>query len=137
MEIKPQDVAKDKNANILTASDDEDASFDYPKYSDEGWLLVEVVSTGQTGPHEYKWSIEESAYDGCVFWIQEGIGFDYFINDVIDNSEITHDGFWIIENIIGYFKRGDGYSTDDDEEWNIGKIRPATDEEIAAQKPLS
>jgi hypothetical protein len=90
--------------DIIDTSD-----FVLPKYSDIGWLKISIKFIDNNSIE-----IEDSDYDGCVFWINEGIGIDYFIKEYTD---IRTDGEYLIKGIIGKYIKSDGYSTDDDERW--------------------
>ena len=68
-------------------------------------------------------------HDGCAFWIQEGEGFDYWLDNV---DELEVPGYYVIEGIVGTYHRGDWWTTDDYVVWDWGPVRPATEEEIAS-----
>lgn len=102
-----------------------ETDYDYPSLKEPGWALIHVIGPCQTDA--YKWDIDCHNYDGSAFWIQEGIGFDYFIDKYVD---IPGSGYWVIEGIVGTYYRGDGWTTDDDEDWEYERVRAATEEEI-------
>lgn len=107
------------------------SDFDPPRYSDPGWILVEIKAAGlSTGPQgRYDYELGEIAADGAAFWIGEGEGFDYWL-DYHFRGEITEPGWYVIEGVIGNISRGDGYSTDDDVDWECYPARKATEDEI-------
>lgn len=103
-----------------------DEEFEPPSYSEPGRMLLEV-----TGPDEnYDREVECHDSDGSVCWIHEGVGVDWWLEQR-DIPEIQAPGWYVIEGITGEYIRGDGWSTDDDEEWEYKGVRPATPEEIA------
>lgn len=109
---------------IAGESDD----FEPPLYSTPGRMLLEV-----TGPDEqYGREVECHDSDGSVFWINEGVGIDWWLEQH-DIPEIQASGWYVIEGITGEYIRGDGWSTDDDEEWEYKSVRPATLKEIAGK----
>lgn len=102
-----------------------------PAYGTEGWVIAEIVHVDPKPRGGFKYSVEESAVDleHSTFWIAEGIGVNYWLEHCVD-FEFTP-GWWVIESVVGTYIKGDGWMTDDDEEWEHGKVRPATAEEIA------
>lgn len=97
-----------------------------PKYSDPGRILFNVYLTPNEKP-EY----EVLAYDGdaSTVWLQEGVGCDYALAEYF-NLNIELEGTYVLEGITGEYHRGDGYTTDDDEDWYCGNLRRASDREI-------
>ena len=104
-----------------------------PSYSTAGRILVHAL--GLAHPYEsgldnvYRFSTEVLDHDGCAFWIQEGEGFDYWLDNV---DELEVPGYYVIEGIVGTYHRGDWWTTDDYVVWDWGPVRPATEEEIAS-----
>lgn len=74
----------------------------------------------------------EWEYDGAFFWIQEGVGLDYFV-ETADHGPVVleENAVYVCEGLTVRYIRGDGWTTDDDEEWEDYTTRPATNEEIA------
>jgi hypothetical protein len=109
---------------ITSLPDDED-EFQYPKYSDVGQIIVEIL-----GPcPNYTWELGRYACgEGSTFYISEGMGVDYWVHEHSD--EIPGPGIWTFVNVHGYYHRGDGWEIDDDEEWQYDEVRAATAEEI-------
>lgn len=101
-----------------------------PVYGTKGWVIVEILSVEKTSSNRFDYELGEYAVDteNSTFWVQEGTGVDWFLENTID-FEFTP-GWWVIEDVVGTYHRGDGWTTDDDEEWDYGKIRPATQQEI-------
>ena len=100
-----------------------------PKYSDEGTIVVYVYGRNDKSS-VYKWNIEVLENDGSTHWIQEGMGFDFFFDAYFDDKDFPEPGFYIIENVVGQVFQGDGWTTDDDEDWDMSSPRKATPEEI-------
>lgn len=71
-------------------------------------------------------------YDGAFFWIQEGVGLNYFV-DTADHDPVVleENAVYVCEGLTVHYIRGDGWTTDDSEEWYDYITRPATIEEIA------
>ena len=104
----------------------EDAEDDLPRYDEVGRILVNIIDLNPCGmcKHEY----EVLDYDNCVFWINEGVGLEYWLDEY---CEFISTGFYVIEGIKGECIRGDWTCGEDDNEvWEFKKIRQATDEEI-------
>lgn len=97
-----------------------------PSYRAPGWLLVVVEPTTGT----YAWDYDVLGYDGgsSVFWISEGTGFDYWLDQYV---EFPGPGTYLLTGIVGEYVRGDGWETDDYEDWTVGDCRFATADEIA------
>jgi hypothetical protein len=107
-----------------------EGDFEPPSYSDPGWILVEIITTGllkDGGWHDYE--LGETATDGAAFWIVEEEGLEHWLDGHL-RGEITDPGWYVIEDVIGTFSRGDGYSTDDDVDWEFASPRKATEDEI-------
>jgi hypothetical protein len=102
--------------------------YELPSYEEESYLLVEVAHNSESKFSRFE--VLEYAYDGgACFWIQEDIGFEYFLDMHFDFDELP-EGWNVIEGITSKYIRGDGWMTDDDVEYNWKRIRPATQEEI-------
>lgn len=120
MEIQPKAEAADEE------------EFEYPKYSDKGDIIFEVLGEDET--KVYRWHIEDVAYcGGSTFYVQEGVGIKYFV-DWMGDDRITGPGFYTFVGVHGRYLRGDGWTTDDDEDWEFDDLRPATPEEIEELK---
>ncbi len=112
---------------------DESREWDPPSYKTPGRILVR--SHGPAEPYEdgrpsvYRFSTEVLDHDSnsSVFWINEGVGFDFWLDSV---DELEKPGVYVIEGITGDYIRGDGWTFDDDEEWDWQSVRPATQTEI-------
>ena len=120
-----QTIATEIDMTPIEAED-----YELPSYREIGKIVVEVLGKVDTSYHPgWAWEIDRYSYDGSAFWINEGMGIDYFINDYI-GDDIPGPGIWTIEHIHGEYIKGDWGFTDDDEDWYWGDIRPATLEEI-------
>lgn len=127
--MKPFEIAFNQASEEL-ADIEEIAKEHYkpPGYGTKGWVIAEIVHVETEKCMKY--SVEEWGYDAeaSTFWIQEGVGIEYWLEHCVD-FEFTP-GWWVIEDVVGTYIKGDGWMTDDDEEWDYGNIRPATEEEI-------
>ena len=122
----------DKPTTFTIIEDDED-DYQPPSYKDVGTILFRIhgLKDDYRGKEEYE--IEVFGYDGCAFWMQEGAGIDYWLTDMGLLCEDLQPGFYVMEGIIGSYFRGDGWTTDDDEEFEYEFLRYATQEEIDAE----
>lgn len=103
----------DSTLASLTDPNRYEPEIDLPKYSDRGRILVRVLGPcfSQVYNHEY----EVLDYDGSAFWISEGAGFDYWLDEMV---VFPGPGLYLIEGIVGAYIRGDwAWGEDDDEEW--------------------
>lgn len=112
------------------ADPDPEGDWEPPSYSTPGWMLVEVCRVAREPRPLYRYEVEVLAYDcdSSVFWINEGVGFDWWIDE---NVDLELPGFYVIEGITGTYYRGTWGVDDDDEEWEFELCRRATDEEVA------
>ena len=92
-------------------------------------ILVHLLGPCVTGVYRHESEVLDYDSDSSIFWIQEGVGFDYWFDSYCDFPEYLDEGFFVIEGITGEYIRGEG-GWDDDEEWSHTGIRQATDEEI-------
>jgi hypothetical protein len=111
----------------LTVMETDEDDFQLPSYRDPGRILVRYHGPGES---VYRHDCEVLDYDGSVFWISEGVGFDFWLEQYVDFPE---PGVYVIEGITGEYIRGDGWTTDDDEEWDYTSIRQATEEEVSTE----
>lgn len=124
--MMPEESGLFEIADDITISDDE---YQLPSYSTPGRILVEIYSVSCWLRPLYRYEIEVLDYDGdsSVFWINEGVGFDWWFEDEVD---LELPGVYVIEGIVGYYHRGAWGFDDDEEEWAFTMCRRATDEEI-------
>lgn len=91
-----------------------------PNYSCRGRILVKVIWNGMRPGELYRgssqWDFEVLDYDGdtSIMWMSEGIGIEWFLKDDVTFPE---EGTYLLTNVYGHYTRGDGWSSDDDEEW--------------------
>lgn len=116
----------DKNEITPIESADD---YELPSYNDVGYICVEIIGKQVSWNGNEEWEIGDYTHSGSAFWIQEGVGIDYFINDIADLPEIDSPGIWLIEGITGSYIKGEWGFTDDDEEWDWTGVRKLTDEE--------
>jgi hypothetical protein len=110
----------------ITLLADTEEEFEYPRYSDPGRILV-CIEPPDTDVYRFYYEVLDYDGDSCVFFIQEGTGFEYWLDDYLD---IEQPGIYVIEGITGSYIRGEWGFTDDDEEWDFESVRYASDEEI-------
>lgn len=106
-----------------------DEVFDDMAFAREpGRILFEIVYVNPSPKRwEDRYEIESTYHDGAAFWLAEGMGIEYWVNRALDLAE---PGWYVVEDLTVTWIRGDGYTTDDDEEWDFGIVRRATSEEI-------
>ena len=124
-------MADNLKSNPETTGDElipiyDDPDPELPAGNNPGRILVHVLGTGATGV--YLWEAEALDYDNdtAVFWINEGVGFDWFF----DSIDFPGEGYWVVQDVTVSWTRGDGWEIDDDEDHDWGEIRPATPIEI-------
>ncbi|MGI9492968.1 MAG: hypothetical protein ACR2QF_11275 [Geminicoccaceae bacterium] len=92
----------------------------WPKYSDEGFIVVEILGPCETGVYNWEYEVQEYDELSCVLYINEGTGFEWWLDN---HCEFPGPGKYRIEGIKGEYIRGDrSYGEDDDEHWEFGKI---------------
>lgn len=123
---------------IVTEEDDHEEVFDF---SSPEHVLIKVINLGEdrTGFHHGDWKRHQIESCTIIWRKNENVsgaasyeasygGFlDYTIEGMTD---CPGEGWFVIENITGFYSHGDGWMTDDDMEFYFEKIRPATEEEI-------
>ena len=115
----------------IKVDDRGEEDFELPSYGEYGKIIVEVLGKVDTTWNSlgWEWEIDRYTYEGSAFWINEGMGMDWFINNYV-LEDIPHEGIWVIDNIKGHYYVGTWGFDDDDEEWEWSEIRPATQDEI-------
>ncbi len=105
---------------------------EYPSYSAVGRILVSVGPyDGPRNLYKHYYEVLDCPQDTCVFWIEEGMGTDYWFDLYCD---FPKDGIYVVEGITGTYIRGDwSWGEDDDEDWEFTSIREATSEEIKTE----
>lgn len=123
---------------ILSVTDEvQEERFDF---SVPETILFEIVGPHDDNPTNLdwkNWSIEtctviggKEGVTGAASYQREYGGFlDYTVQNMIDCP--GKEGWFAIENVTGYYHKGDGWMTDDDMELYIGGVRPATADEVA------
>lgn len=115
--------------NLMIIHDSvEDEDFTFPSYSEPGWVIVEITEVKPDDPY-YRFCVENYAVDGSAFWINEGVGIQFWLDQYFKTNELFI-GWWVIEDVVGYYSPGDGWNYDADETWEFSPPRPATIEEI-------
>lgn len=118
----------------FTFTDDDIDEFTPPPYGVPGRIMFRFDSITPPQYRHYRWSgpyenLEVLDWDGdtSVFWLVEGRGIEDFIQDCVD---LEQPGTYVLEGVVGYYYRGDGWTTDDDEEWDFELCRRAYDNEV-------
>ena len=135
------DLLHDLTDEITTPAEIED--YEPPSIAKPGWILAEILSIDYDAHRQLEHEIEVLAYDDgrAVFWINEGVGFDWFIDETVGPRFLATDalimtpGIYLIENVRGKWILGDGWITEDSEEWEFNAPRLATPEEITRLAP--
>jgi hypothetical protein len=114
---------------------DED-DFDLPLYSTPGKMVIHVYYENppkSVYDETWKWDDLEITYaelDTAIFWIQEGMGLDYFVESYLKYYMMSFliDGcqWFTVERITGEYHRGDWGFDDDSEKFEWKTLRPAT-----------
>ena len=90
---------------------------DWPDYSVDD--IIVVGKDGIMGAASY-----EQSYSGFLDYVIEGMC-----------TEITKEGWYVLDNFTGDYTRGDFYTTDDTMDFYSDDPRPATPEEIDEHCP--
>lgn len=101
-----------------------------PSYGDPGRILVHLIGPGPSMHQRYETEVMDYDPNTSVFYINAGVGFDYWIDQHIEFPSLD-EGYYVIEGITGEYINGEWGFTDDDEEWSFTSMRPATDDEIS------
>lgn len=103
--------------------------FEPPPYGVPGRLMFEILSIDESDPRWCRYEVDVHYIDDdtSVFWLMEGGFPDQWICENVDLELV---GFYVLEGLVGTYYRGDGYATDDAEEWDFDYCRRATDAEI-------
>lgn len=112
----------DDVTELFTLMDD---NFEAPDWDmSPGSLTFFVIQScpDTSGRKNWLFEFEYEDYEGCVGWMNESIGFDYFLTSYMDPSEFKEGWTYTIHDITVHFTRGDGYTTDDDEDWEWGEV---------------
>jgi hypothetical protein len=107
-----------------TPQDGEDPPL--PKLSDAGRILVQIHGPSHTKVYRHEYEVHDHDGDSSTFWIQEGEGFDYWLDH---HCEFKRPGLYVVEGITGLFIKSYWGITDDDVRWEYERIRPANEAE--------
>lgn len=113
---------------------DKEEEFKPPDYKTPGRILVRI-GPSETKVYNHEYDVLDYDGDSSVFWINEGQGFDYWLDNV---DFPAPEGVFVIEGITGEYIRGRGWLNgevceEDDEEFEFKAVRAATEEEIKAE----
>ena len=101
-------------------------AFEPPPYGVPGSMLVQVLSIepNSWGDRDLEIEVLDYDQDSSLFWLHEGLGFEWWLKD---REEIDAPGWWVVEDVVGTYHRGDWtWGEDDDETWEYGRVRRAT-----------
>lgn len=120
-------------ALVHLIADDAEEDYEPPSPKEPGDLIFAVgaITYDKYGGID---SVEllEYTYDGAFFWISDGVGIDWFVATAgHDPVVLEENAVYVCEGLTVHYTRGDGWTTDDDEDWEDYVTRPATIEEIA------
>ena len=104
-----------------------------PKYGDRGDILV-IVSAKGDGDGVYDREYDVLDHSGGAYWIGEGIGFDYWMDQDCEFPDAG--GAFVVEGVRGYYHKGTWGFDDDTEDWEYDAIRPATAREVAEERVI-
>lgn len=113
---------------IIGTPDADGPDFDPPRGDEPGKIIFEVIEgDSPRWRHDDSWNdfeIGEYYYEGGAFWINEGVGVDYFLQTEFFCPGV---GIWAVEDITVRWHKD--YYGEVDEDWEHSEIRPATEEE--------
>ncbi len=106
-----QEFGEHEDAHHMTSEEEKDY------YSGVGKLVIFII---QNTKDNFEFDVLESS--GCARWLCEGLGADYALTEEWFGSLAWYkEGTTCaIEDISVNYIRGDGWATDDDEEWDYG-----------------
>lgn len=107
---------------------DTEENFTLPKYETPGRILVDTTGRDKNDPLDEGYAVLDWDGGSSVFWINEGIGIEEFLDEFCDFPE---PGVYVVEGITGEWvssSRGEDF---DYEDWNFTNIRKATDDEVS------
>lgn len=118
----------------MTILPDQEDQFEYPRYSEPGWILVRVSNIrfrigryGDGSPYRICdiADIDPIHYtDGsAVFYIEEGQGIKHYIRENHLGDAIQKDGVYLLEGITGDYYPGEYGVSDGDEEFYCKRVR--------------
>lgn len=118
----------------LIAAPDSEPEWEYPKPG-KSTILFELIEEPtycwtRWDPDQKKHvmvglEIEEIQHEGGSAAIEAEQGMlDHAVYALLDHEEHTA-GWWVIEGFYGRFIKGDGWTTDDDVDFECDEIRPA------------
>jgi hypothetical protein len=101
-----------------------------PSIKKLGRILVEICGPCATPSYKWEYEVIDCDSDSSVFWINEGVGFEYWLDQHVD---FGGPGVYVVQGISGSWIRGDGWTTEDDEEWEFTSLRPALRVEVESR----
>lgn len=114
---------------------EEEPVFDFSSPED---VLIHIIAEDRCFQRSEDW--KGFSIEGCTILngkdgiigaasYEDGYGgfLDYTLEGLIDCPR--KEGFFVVEGVTGVYYRGDGWTTDDDMEFDYKGVRPATPEE--------
>jgi hypothetical protein len=125
---------------VLPETEQHDPHKEVFDFSSPESVLIEVICLLEPGDEGDRtlWknhSIESCTVIACAedvtgaaqYDSSYGAGIDYTITQC---TECPGEGWFVVEGITANYHRGDGWTTDDDMDFNMSEPRPATPDEI-------
>ena len=121
---------------LTVAEEDDDCDWEPPSPSTPGDLIFHTgaITRDRHGRHI---ELIDYEHDGAFYWIEEGVGIEYFVEEADHGPVILEeDAVYVCEGLTVRFIRGRGWISgdvceEDDEDWEDYVTRPATIDEIA------
>ena len=91
-------------------------------WNGEGHLIFHVLSHDKNRNFE-PFEIEWDDYSGCVGGLNDTLGIEHAVNEgILDVGKLRIGMTYEIQGISVYWTRGDGWTTDDDVEYEIESV---------------
>jgi len=117
----------------------EEEQFHFEDPEDVLFWVICLLEDGEEGDRTSwkNWSIEQiemlkvgkGAGGAAEYDRLHGTGLDYTLQSILDVPK--EEGVFVVEGITGVYYKGDGWTSDDDMEFDYKSVRPATAEEKA------
>ena len=110
---------------------EESEESELPSYDTPGRILVEISNIlDKNNFHRYELTVHDYDSDTSIFWINEGVGFEYWFNECY----FPCSDWYVVEGVVGEYIKGEWGFSDDDEKWEYTRIRHATIDEIKTKR---
>jgi len=110
---------------LVQSADDEEYLDDPFSIREPGTVIFEVVTNHQPPAGLPTIEVRVLDYWGCASWANEGGGLDFFLVSwyAVVDKHMPEGSVWRIDEMEVSFTRGDGWTTDDDEDWEFNYPR--------------